>query len=89
MVNPVTVMGLDVPVFVMPPGLEITVYMMIGLPPSETGAPKLTVACPCPGDAVTAVGAPGNVPDPAGVTLFELAEAGPVPTAFAAVTVKV
>ena len=47
---------------------------------------KLTVACWLPAVAVTAVGAPGTV---AGVTLLEAADAGPVPIALVAVTVKV
>ena len=59
---------------------------MIGLPPFEAGAVKLTVACALPAVAVPIVGAPGTV---AGVTLFEAAEAGPVPIALVALTVKV
>ena len=59
---------------------------MIGLPPLLAGAVKVTVACALPAVAVPMVGAPGT---PAGVTLFEAAEAGPVPIALVAVTVKV
>ena len=59
---------------------------MIGLPPFEAGAVKLTVACALPAVAVPIVGAPGTV---AGVTLLEGFEAGPVPIALVAVTVKV
>jgi hypothetical protein len=55
-------------------------------PPLDAGAVQLTVACAFPPLAVTPVGAPGTV---AGVTDAEGAEAGPVPTAFDAVTVKV
>jgi hypothetical protein len=45
------------------PGLEVTVYPVMGLPPFELGAVKLTVAW---GElavtvAVTLVGAPGSV----------------------------
>jgi hypothetical protein len=47
---------------------------------------KLTVACAFPAAALTAVGAPGSV---AGVTLFDAAEAGPVPTLLVAATVHV
>ena len=59
---------------------------MIGLPPFEAGGVKLTVAWALPATAVTAVGAPGTV---AGVTLFEVADAGPVPIALVAFTVNV
>ena len=59
---------------------------MIGKPPFDAGGVKETVACPLPGVALPIVGAPGSV---AGVTLLEAAEAGPVPLALLAVTVKV
>jgi hypothetical protein len=85
-VKPVTVIGLDAPVAVMLPGLEVTVYEVIALPPFEAGAVKLTVAWALPAVAVPIVGAPGTV---AGVTLLEAADAGPVPIAFVALTVKV
>ena len=55
-------------------------------PPLEAGAVKLTLAEALPGVAETPVGAPGTV---AGVTAFDAAEAGPVPTPLVAVTVKV
>jgi hypothetical protein len=55
-------------------------------PPFEAGAVQLTLACALPAVAETAVGAPGTV---AGVTLLDADEAGPLPTRFAAVTVKV
>ena len=55
-------------------------------PPLEDGAVKVTVACALPLVAVPMVGAAGTV---AGVTEFEAAEAGPVPTEFVALTVKV
>ena len=86
MVSPFTVIGLDDPVAVMPPGFDFTVYDRIGLPPSDAGGVKLTVACALPAVAVTPVGAPGTV---AGVTLLDGADAGPVPNAFVAVTVNV
>ena len=47
---------------------------------------NVTLACALPAVAVPMLGAPGTV---AGVTLFEAAEAAPVPTALVAVTVKV
>jgi len=86
-VNLVIVIGLDEPVAVTPPGLEITVYPIIALPPSEAGAVKLTVACAFPIVAVTPVGVPGAVG--CGVTLLEASDAEPVPMAFAAVTLNV
>ncbi len=86
MVKPVTVIGLDAPAPVFPPGFEVAVYPVIGLPPSEAGGVKATVAWPLPAVALPMVGAPGT---PAGVTLFDAADAGPLPTALAAFTVKV
>ena len=59
----------------------------MGLPPSA-GAVQLTVAEPLPGRADAPVGAAGAVA-PAGVTAFDGADAGPVPTALVAVTVNV
>ena len=88
-VSPVTVIGLEAPVAVMPPGLEVAVYDVIALPPSETGAVKLISACALPAVAVPIVGAPGTVAGPAGVTLLDVPDAGPVPTTFVAVTVNV
>jgi hypothetical protein len=55
-------------------------------PPFEAGAVHDTVAWPLPAVANTPVGAPGTV---MGVTLFEAAEAGPLPAALVAVTLKV
>jgi hypothetical protein len=79
-------MGLEEPVEVILPGLDVTVYPVIVLPPFEAGAVKLTVAWALPATAVTPVGAPGTV---AGVTLFDGLDAGPVPTALVAFTVNV
>ena len=62
---------------------------MIAAPPSEAGADHDTVACPLPGVAFAPVGAPGTVADADGITGVEAADAGPVPTPFVAVTVKV
>ena len=53
--------GLEVPVCVKLPGLEITVYLVITEPPSLSGAEKETVACLLPETAVTLVGASGAV----------------------------
>ena len=55
----VIVIGLDVPVAVIPPEEAITVYDVIALPPSDAGAAKDTVAWPLPAVADTLVGAPG------------------------------
>jgi hypothetical protein len=60
---------------------------VIALPPLA-GAVQLTTAEPLPAVAVTDVGAAGAV-TPEGVTADEAAEAGPVPTALVADTVKV
>jgi hypothetical protein len=59
---------------------------MIAEPPSLAGAVNATVACALPAVAVPMVGAPGT---PWGVTLFEGAEAAPVPTELVALTVNV
>jgi hypothetical protein len=58
----------------------------MGLEPSLEGAVHHTVAEALAGDTMTPVGGPGVV---AGVTWPEGADAGPVPTPFVAVTVKV
>jgi len=80
------VTGLAVPVPVILPGFEVTVYPVIAEPPSLAGAVNVTVARVFPAVAVPIVGAPGTVE---GVTGFEAELAGPVPLAFVAVTVKV
>src|SRR5579859_7670271 len=59
----------------------------MALPPLA-GAVHVTVADALPAAAVTPAGAAGTV-GAAGVTVFEAADAGPVPTALVAVTVKV
>jgi hypothetical protein len=56
----------------------------MALPPFEAGADQLSETCVLPGVAEVSTGAPGTV---RGVAEREL-EAGPVPTAFIAVTVK-
>jgi hypothetical protein len=50
---------------------------------------NVTVASASPAVAVPMVGALGTVAGFRGVTAFEAAEAGPVPTEFVAVTVNV
>ena len=84
--SPVIVSGDAGPLAVRPPGEDVAVYEVIGEPPVDAGGVKVTVACEIPAVAVPIVGGPGTA---AGVTLFEGADAGPVPTAFVAVTVKV
>ena len=85
--SPLTVIGLAVPVPVIPPGLEVTVYPVMARPPLLDGTPNVTEAWAFPFVAVPIVGASGTV---VGVTEFEGGElAGPVPIAFVAVTVKV
>jgi hypothetical protein len=44
--RPATVTGDEAPVPVNPPGLEVTVYEVIGKPPSKVGAVKVTDAAP-------------------------------------------
>jgi hypothetical protein len=85
-VRPVTVIGLVVPVPIILPGLEVTVYPVIAEPPLLPGAVNVTEACVFPNEAVPIVGAPGTVD---GVTEFEAELATLVPMAFVAVTVKV
>jgi hypothetical protein len=71
-------------VHVAPPGLATAVYPVIGLAPSDTGADHESETCPFPGVVVFNVGAPGTV---RGVADTEF-DAGPLPAAFAAVTVN-
>jgi hypothetical protein len=59
----------------------------MALPPLFAGGVQLTWATALPGTALTLVGASGGTA--AGVTEFDGAEAGPVPTLLVAVTVKV
>ena len=65
---------------------QVTRYDVMGEPPFDAGGVNATSARPLNALAATIVGAPGTV---AGVTVFEGAEAGPVPTELVAVTVKV
>ena len=79
-------MGEVAPVAVKLPGLDVTVYIVIALPPSLAGATNATLAEVFPAVATTPVGAPGTV---AGVTADEAADAKELPTAVVASTVKV
>jgi len=86
LVRPTIVIGLVVPVAVIFPGFEVTVYPVIVLPPFDAGAVKLTVACALLAVAFTAVGASGVV---YGVTVADAVEALPVPVVLVALTVNV
>ena len=86
LVSPVTVIGLDAPVPVKPPGDDVTVYEVTAVPPLAAGALKLTVAWAFPATADTAVGAPGTI---LGVTLLDAVDAAPGPVALVATTVNV
>ena len=66
--------------------VAVTVYSVIGAPPSLAGAVKATVAWPLPAVTVIPVGASGAVE---GVTGVDAVEATLVPALFVAVTVKV
>ena len=63
-----------------------TVYEVMAEPPFDAGGVNATIARPLPAAVAVMAGAPGTV---AGVTLFEGADAGPVPRALVALTVNV
>ena len=65
--------------------MAVTVYEVVVEPSSKPGV-HVTVAVWIPAVATTPVGASGTVE---GVTLFDGAEAAPVPSALVPVTVKV
>ena len=95
LLNPVTVADVaggepvtDIDVCAVDPAYGVTVYPVIGLPPSE-GALQDTTAEASPAVAETPPGAAGAVAGALGVTDADAADAGPVPTAFVAVTVNV
>ena len=69
-----------------PPGLDITVQEVMGAPPFEAGAVKVTVTRLLPAVTFTIVGWPGIV---AGVAPGKGFEPGPVPVALVPVTVNV
>ena len=56
-----TVIGLVEPVPVKLPGLDVTVYPVMAVPPLVPGAVKGTEACALPAVAVPIVGAPGAI----------------------------
>src|SRR5207253_4443256 len=89
LVRPVSVADVPVTVALAPVGLEVTVYEVMALPPSLTGAVQETVAEALPAVAEAAVGAPGTVAGAFGVTQFGGAAGGLWPTAFVAMTVNV
>ena len=84
--SPATVIGLEVPVPVKPPGLEVAMYPVISDPPLLVGGVNVIEVCPFPAVAVPIIGASGTVE---GVTEFEAELDALVPLAFIAVTVKV
>ena len=54
-------MGDVVPIAVKLPGLDVTLYPVIALPPLLDGATKATLAVAVPAVAATLVGAPGTI----------------------------
>jgi hypothetical protein len=87
LVSPDTVqLSATVVVQVLEPGLEVTVYPVMALPPLKEGAVQETKAEAFPAAAVTPVGEPGTV---AGVTGDDVVDGAPVPAELVAVTVKV
>ena len=77
--------GLPLPLPVKPPGLEVTVYEAMALPPFDTGTAKVTVAVELPAVAPPITGALGTVN---GVTMLDAADSKPVPAMLTALTVK-
>jgi hypothetical protein len=72
---------------VLPPGLEVTTYLVIRRPPSDAGAVHhTTYEVLVFSVANTPVGAPGGV---AGTTAVEGEDARPGPALFSAITVNV
>jgi hypothetical protein len=68
--KPVTVNGLEPPDAVSPPGLDVTVKLVIAEPPLLAGALNDTVACALPALALTPVGAPGAVAPAPPIIMF-------------------
>ena len=88
MTRPVTVLVVaPVVVALRPPGVAVTVYLVIAEPPLLLGALQVTTTAPLPAAPDTLVGACGTVA--VGVTALLAAEDGDVPAALVAVTVKV
>jgi hypothetical protein len=86
LVKPVTVRGLLGPEAVSPPGDDVAVYPVIGLPPLLAGAVNDTTACALPATAAGLFGALGTA---IGVTLLVGVEGTLFPRAFVATTVNV
>jgi len=89
-VSPITVAVNRLPATfaVISPGLDVTVYPVIGEFPLFVGADHVTIADVFPPVAVPMIGAPGMVGGD-GVTCADAADADDVPIAFVAVTVNV
>jgi len=88
-VSPVTVMVPEPSWFtmpVLPPGLDVALYEVIGEPPLDDGAVKATVAVNPVAVAAPIVGAPGGLNV---VTDAEALDETEAPSALAAVTVNV
>ena len=85
MVRPVTTHGEEAQVAVIPPGFEVTVYPVTGVPLAAEDE-KVTDAWPLPAVAVPMVGTLGTA---AGVAAADGADATPVPMGLVAVTVNV
>jgi hypothetical protein len=87
LVRPVTVAEVAPDVVALcPPGVAVTVYPVIGEPPSLAGGVHDTPTWVFPGTTATAVGAPGTV---RGVTAALATDTADVPAALVAVTVNV
>jgi hypothetical protein len=86
LVNPDILTGDTVPVPVNPPGLDVTVYDDIGMPPLSVGAVNATAAELSPNVALIPVGALATLP---GTTTAVSADAAPTPLALVATTIKV
>src|SRR5262249_46980984 len=59
LVSPLTVTGEALAVPDLPPGLQVAVYLMMGLPPVFAGGENVRIASPLPGVPTTFMGAPG------------------------------
>ena len=87
MVSPITVIGEPAPVAEIAPGLQVAEYPVMALPPVTLGGVKVMIACVLPDVAPPMIGAPGGTIG-AGVTVA-VADAGPEPVTFLAVTEQV
>jgi hypothetical protein len=78
--------GLAVPLALIPPGEEVTVYFVIAVPPSEDGELKTTLAWLSPAFTDVMTGALGG---PIGIAALDDVDGTLVPAEFVAVTAKV